>query len=420
MTVTVLGVALLAVALLSLSVYLATLHRLMSAPRRPGLVRTAVCRVIAAVLYALTAIATLLSHPVGPLIGLGVFTVVQIGWQVNSLLDVRLTDGVPRETPHTPRGACPGAGSPTATSATDDPQRGVEMPQLGLDYAGGRPGGNAITGAGYGFVVRYLSDGGPALPGKLLTATEYADLKAHGVAVVVNWETTSDRMKAGYQAGVSDARRADTQMRAVAHPATCPVYFSADWDATPGDQAEIDDYLRGCASVMGIDRVGVYGSYYVVKRCLDNHTATWAWQTAAWSGGQREPRAHLYQRIGYATVGGVECDVNEALQADYGQHPGGDDLDTNQAKQLNDIWHVLTDPMTSEVPGSTYTAPPREFWRNTDRASYVSEQAVYAIAKTVAAEHNLSIDDVKAIIDTELGKVVNVTVTVDQPSASKT
>lgn len=198
------------------------------------------------------------------------------------------------------------------------------MTLLGLDYAGGRPGGRAITAAGYQFVVRYLSDGGPGLPGKLLTLAEYQDLQAHGIRVVANWETLADRMRAGYGAGVADAQRADGQVRAVGHPTDRPVYFSADWDATPAEQAEIDDYLRGCASVIGPDRVGVYGGYWVVSRCLDNDTARWAWQTGAWSGGQREQRAHMYQRIGYATVGGIQCDVNEALQPDYGQHPVGD------------------------------------------------------------------------------------------------
>lgn len=193
---------------------------------------------------------------------------------------------------------------------------------LGLDYAGDRPGGAAIAAAGYGFVVRYLTTGGPGLPGKLLTLPEYADLQSHGVAIAVNWETSADRMKTGHGAGVSDAQAADVVVRALGHPSDRPIYFSADFDATPADQAEIDDYLRGVASVIGLSRAGVYGGYYVVKRCLDNHTATWAWQTMAWSGGQVDPRAHLVQRIGYVTVGGVQCDVNEAMQADFGQHLG--------------------------------------------------------------------------------------------------
>lgn len=193
---------------------------------------------------------------------------------------------------------------------------------LGLDYAGGRPTPSAITAGGFSFVCRYLTSGGPGLPGKLLEPDEYVELGSAGVAVVPNWETTATRMLDGHDAGVADARAAAAYLAKLGHPTDRPVFFSADFDSTPAQQAEIDDYLRGCASVLGADRVGVYGSFYVVQRCLNNHSAVWAWQTLAWSGGQVDDRAHIVQRIGTAHVGGVECDVNEArVLPDYGQHP---------------------------------------------------------------------------------------------------
>lgn len=194
---------------------------------------------------------------------------------------------------------------------------------LGLDFAGGRPCGSAIAAAGYGFVCRYLTDGGAALPSKLFTLEEYEDLKANHVAAVANFETTADRALGGFAAGVADAQRADATCRQLGIPDDRPIYMSIDFDATPAQQAEIDDYLRGCASVLGIDRVGVYGGFWVVKRCLDNHTASWAWQSAAWSGGNEDPRIHIYQRAETVIVNGVECDVNEARQPDFGQHPSG-------------------------------------------------------------------------------------------------
>lgn len=197
------------------------------------------------------------------------------------------------------------------------------MALLGLDYAGGRPGGASIATAGYKFVVRYLTSGGSSLPGKQLTIAEYNDLQDHGIAVVVNFETTATRMKAGFSAGVEDARYSDGYLRQLGYPTNRPIYFSADWDATPSDQAAIDDYLKGAASVLGINRVGIYGGYWPVKRALDNGTAKWAWQTGAWSGSNVDPRIHIYQRIGFATVGGVQCDVNEARKEDFGQYLRG-------------------------------------------------------------------------------------------------
>jgi glycoside hydrolase-like protein len=194
---------------------------------------------------------------------------------------------------------------------------------LGLDYAGGRPSPQSIKEAGYQFTCRYLTSGGAGLPGKLLTRDEYQALIAAGIGVAVNYETTADRMKQGYAAGVADARAAQTQLETIGYPAAeRPVYFSADWDASPVEQELIDSYLRGAASVIGRERVGIYGSYYVVARCLDNGTATWAWQAGAWSGGQIEPRAHIYQHIQTVVIDGIPCDVNEALmRPDFGQHP---------------------------------------------------------------------------------------------------
>ncbi|MEV6258090.1 DUF1906 domain-containing protein [Nocardia sp. NPDC051911] len=194
---------------------------------------------------------------------------------------------------------------------------------LGLDYAGGRPSPAMITAAGYGFVVRYLSDGGPNLPGKLLTPGEADALRAAGVEIVSNWETTADRMLGGYAAGEYDATLALAQVRACGGRDDRPIYFSADFDATEEQQALINDYLRGAASVLGVENVGIYGGYWPVSRALDAGVARWAWQTDAWSGDLRDPRIHLHQRIRQVDVDGVRCDINEALAADYGQWSGG-------------------------------------------------------------------------------------------------
>lgn len=91
MSVTILGTALLAVSFISVLIYMTALGQLLTGPHRPGLVRTGVCRLFAALLYVGVALATLAEHSGGPLFGLGVFTVVQLMWQANSIADVRLT-----------------------------------------------------------------------------------------------------------------------------------------------------------------------------------------------------------------------------------------------------------------------------------------------------------------------------------------
>lgn len=55
-----------------------------------GMLRTAICRVIAAAIYACVGVTTLIAQQALPVLALVVFSAVQIMWQVNAFADVRL------------------------------------------------------------------------------------------------------------------------------------------------------------------------------------------------------------------------------------------------------------------------------------------------------------------------------------------
>lgn len=188
----------------------------------------------------------------------------------------------------------------------------------GVDYAWSHPGGAALKAAGKAFACRYLSPDSS----KNLTKAEAADLAAHGVWAVVVWEGTASRALAGQAAGAADAKTAVVQATTAGMPSSRPIYFAVDFDATPGQQAAINAYLDGAASVIGRDRVGIYGGFYSVKRALDGGHAVWAWQTIAWSGGQWDSRAVIRQGM-QKTINGVSCDLNTATATDYGQWQPG-------------------------------------------------------------------------------------------------
>lgn len=217
--------------------------------------------------------------------------------------------------------------------------------RLGLDYSGGRPSGRAVRAAGYTFVVRYLPNG---LSGRVnISAAEVADMRANGVDVVLVWERKiigqPDRATAGYNIGVADAAAAQTQA-VICGLGDLPIYMAVDFDipdyapGNPDPRAKlgpVGDYLAGAASVLGRARTGVYGGYYAVKRALDAGLVSWAWQTAAWSGGQVDKdRINLFQRIGTVPVDGVDCDVNEARTDEFGQHSPEDDVTEDDIKAL--------------------------------------------------------------------------------------
>jgi len=184
------------------------------------------------------------------------------------------------------------------------------MTRQGIDYSFSRPGGAAIAEAGYAFVLRYVPY--PGGGGKGLTADEIVDLRSHGLDIGLVYESTAGRMFDGYPAGEYDAHRCLVAEAKLGLPPSMAYYFACDVDTQPAMLDLIDDYLRGCASVLGGERVGVYGEYDVVKHCSVARTATWFWQTYAWSGGRRFPANHLYQYLNGQTLNGGAVDYDEA------------------------------------------------------------------------------------------------------------
>jgi hypothetical protein len=184
----------------------------------------------------------------------------------------------------------------------------------GWDYSWWNPSDSTLTSNSVDFVCRYLSWD---TTGKNIDAAEYTHLHGLGISVVLNWEYNTQAPKSGYSQGVSDATKAESLRQSIGAPANAPIYFSVDFDASPGDQAAIDQYLSGAASVIGHARVGVYGSYYVVERCYANGSASWFWQTYAWSGGSISSHAHIHQFNNGIQSG--NADEDHALKPNYGQ-----------------------------------------------------------------------------------------------------
>lgn len=198
----------------------------------------------------------------------------------------------------------------------------MSYPQ-GLDYAGGQIAGADLAANGISFVCRYVASGGTALPAKQLTGAEFTDLLNNGVAVVFNWEAGATDALSGAVQGTADAEAALSYIMSLPGSAGKPVvYFSVDFDATPANQTPINAYLAAAAVVLGGPQfVGIYGGYWSVSRALDAGVCNWAWQTEAWSGGNIDSRINIMQRnsLGYTTIDGVQCDVDEAHTTNFGQ-----------------------------------------------------------------------------------------------------
>ena len=186
----------------------------------------------------------------------------------------------------------------------------------GLDFSSGRPDPRKIKLLGYGFVVRYLFPPSPG--GKGITKAEATAIRAAGLGLCVVYEEYAGRAKEGWGSGVEDGKIALAFARAIGFPENKPIYFAVDFQATTAQMPVIDLYLKGVESVIGISRVGVYGSYAVVEHCHSVGSARWLWQTYAWSGGKVSPHAHLLQYLNGQVVAGASVDLNESRQLDFG------------------------------------------------------------------------------------------------------
>lgn len=195
------------------------------------------------------------------------------------------------------------------------------MSTEGVDYSrGGIPSPASLKAAGKSFVGRYAVDD-KSPNGRGITGPEYRTFAASGIDVFLYWEANEAWMLGGFEAGASAARNAVLNIESAGMPVGMPVYYSHDIEPQPEHYAAIDDCLRGAASIVGHERVGLYGGYDIIAHCAVSGTADWFCQTYAWEYGRGvHPSSHLYQ---YDNVGNyidtVDCDLVRAIKPRYGQ-----------------------------------------------------------------------------------------------------
>lgn len=218
----------------------------------------------------------------------------------------------------------------------------------GIDYAfPPRPAIAELVRLGKQFACRY---GGPGTLDKQLDPQEARDLSAAGIAIVANAEGAANGLAGGWPAGVSWATKAEARFAECGMPPDRPIYFSVDFDVVAEAWPNVRDALRGAASVLGdVDRVGVYGGRAAVEWARRDGVASWFWQTYAWSGGRWAPGNHIEQYRNGVDIAGADCDLNRALQSDYGQWMTGDNMLTDEEKAV--IGELLT--LVRSIAGRT-------------------------------------------------------------------
>lgn len=186
----------------------------------------------------------------------------------------------------------------------------------GVDYSTDRPFAPALESAGKQFAARYV---GLGTADKHLTLIEGASLAQHGISIVAVAEGTESAMLGGRGFGQFAAQMAYPAARDLGMPDDRPIYFAVDFDCTAEQWPAVRDALAAIAEIVGVRRVGVYGSYNVVEWAKRDNVADWFWQTYAWSHGQWSRWTDVQQYQNNVPLGGGTVDLDRATSGDYGQ-----------------------------------------------------------------------------------------------------
>jgi Domain of unknown function (DUF1906) len=213
----------------------------------------------------------------------------------------------------------------------------------GVDYAfAPHPSISGLAEVGKRFAGRY---GGPGTAGKHLTLSEAKELSAHGLSVFALAEGTSDGLLGGARVGAAWAQSAHAHFLQCGMPATRPIYFACDFNVTAAQWPSVRQALVAAGSVLGPDRVGIYGGLNAVTWAARDNVARWFFQTYAWSHDVWFERAHVRQYRNDVSLVGGSVDLCRAMVSDFGQWiiggtppvGNGGDMDSTQAEQLGRV-----------------------------------------------------------------------------------
>lgn len=157
-----------------------------------------------------------------------------------------------------------------------------------------------LRAARVSFICRYHSDDEYAAQ-RNLTPEEARVWAREWMDIVSTWQNgRSEEVKRGYMSGVRCAQAARAQ-QAMCGGVGQPIFFAVDRkDVT---KPQLISFFKGVKSVIGVERIGVYGSYETIEILAQARLITYAWHSY-WFESARSPE-----------------DRPEPVTADFRWHP---------------------------------------------------------------------------------------------------
>ena len=182
-----------------------------------------------------------------------------------------------------------------------------------IDYSSGTIPGATIRGAGYKGVIRYVEDPTQWLGMKHIRPPEYQELVTAGVDVLLYFEVDTQDAMGGFSAGHDNALRARAGADWIGYPHDRPIIMACDRHVDVQQSRVAINYMQGAEAAIGHEHVGVYGFFDLIDPCIALNVGCFYVQ-AGIRPAAADP-VHMWQRNdGFATVGGIECDIVEVLR----------------------------------------------------------------------------------------------------------
>lgn len=156
----------------------------------------------------------------------------------------------------------------------------VDANYLGIDTAAkiSAKAAKILRENGISFAARYLVPNSGSTAWKALTASEAKGLRDAGLAILLCWETTANRMAGGYDVGQVDGAAAKKLAENMGIPAGTVIYFAADYAVPESDFEAVYQYLYAATVSVYPYKPGLYGSENIVREMNERHACDFFWQ----------------------------------------------------------------------------------------------------------------------------------------------
>lgn len=164
-----------------------------------------------------------------------------------------------------------------------------------LDYSGARPNLTVAKSTGATCCARYIAPPVAATAWKRITVAERDSILKTIGDLWLNWEWYEGRCLEGATAGTEDGKTAVSQLTSLSYPhgRVIPVSHDTGTVNDPAVQAYFTAFKKQLGGTWGIT---AYGGYHTVTMLLASKIIVpLPWQTLAWSNGQRNPQAAVFQ-----------------------------------------------------------------------------------------------------------------------------